>query len=60
MSIKKIDDLNFERCFPAANCMNDYHDIEFTDDGIVIDYDTLDWDDVKTAYRKLHDKELDV
>lgn len=49
MSIKKIDDLSYEREFPTSGGRNDTHDIEFTKEGLVIDYDTLSWEDIERA-----------
>jgi hypothetical protein len=58
MSINKIDDLNFEREFPSYGDWNDSNDIEFTKEGIEIDYDVLDWEIIKKAYRILFNHDI--
>ena len=59
MSIRKIDTLNFEREFPDY-WGNENQDLEFTSDGLEIEYDTLPWDDIKSAYSRLFGKSLDT
>lgn len=58
MSIRKITDLDFEREYPTYGDINATEDLTFNKEGLVIDYDTLSWDDIKTAYKKLFNTEL--
>lgn len=57
MSIRKIDDLNFEQEYPVG-WGGDTQDLEFTKDGLEIRFEVLTWDDIKTAYRLLFGSEL--
>lgn len=60
MSITKENELIFERTFPASHGeINDYTSLEFTADGLELDYDTLTWADIKAAYKKLFNTEID-
>lgn len=59
MSITKENELEFERVFPSYGDRNDSHTLVFNRDGLEIDYDTLTWVDIKAAYKKLFNTEID-
>lgn len=51
--IEKINDLNFERIYEGTCCEDVEDELEFTKEGLEIEYDILPWDDIKKAYKKL-------
>ena len=51
MSITKIDDLNYECSFKSYRNYDDGKELEFTNDGLMIDCDTLDWDAIRKAHK---------
>jgi len=58
MSITKIDDLNFEREYPVGY-HNATQDLEFTREGLDINFDTLTWEDINIAHNKLFGKPIE-
>ena len=56
--IDKISDTEFEYEYPDGD-RNNQIPLEFNNDGLEIDeFDTLPWEDIKTAYKVIFDNEL--